>query len=123
MTRLDGLGRGRDWTGQGGAAALGCGQQSRGGRVTTPPGLLCQARHARGPLSNSGELGEVCSLWIRVRVPGLMGSWSDREKHAIRTLPGLDSDPPGPCTSLDSEPRTLPGLDSDPPRTLRRSGQ
>lgn len=58
VTRLDGLSRGHDWTGQEGQLPWAVGRQSRGWRVTTPPGLLCQAQHAWGPLSNSGELGE-----------------------------------------------------------------
>lgn len=60
--------------------------ESRAGEGHHPSRTLRQAQHARGPLSNVGEPGEGCSLRIGVRVPGLIGSWSDGEKHATMTL-------------------------------------
>ena len=72
-----------------------------------------QAQLARGPLSSVGELGEGCSLRARVRVPGLIGSWSDGEKHATMTLHWSGQRPP----------RTLHWSGQRPPRTLRQSRQ
>ena len=60
--------------------------ESRAGEGHHPSWTLRQAQLTRGPLSSMGELGEGCSLRVRVQVPGLIGSWSDGEKHATRTL-------------------------------------
>ena len=65
-------------------------------RVTTTPGLLGQAWHARRPLPNSGRLGLEASTGVRVRVPGpRSGSWPDVERDLqLGPCGGPNGDPP-----------------------------
>ena len=82
-------------------------------RVTTTPGLLGQAWHARRPLPNSGRLGLEASTGVRVRVPGpRSGSWPDVERDLqLGPCGGPNGDPPSKDTSCPgSAPRALPLL-------------
>ena len=66
--------------------AVGSGAEGGPGRCLRGPGQVRVTTIRTGASVQLRRPGEGCSLRIRVRVLGLLGSWSDGEKHVTRTL-------------------------------------